>query len=148
MRTIMRALRHSTPNIGSQLFLPIHAESDSFWGRGFNMNNRGFAILIVVCLGFAGGGCAFFRTQNHKHVQKHTKAQSHSQVVLLPRQTGSNLDRRITVDDESSFKSMPEPESTPLSKKHVKTKRTGPETPKHAETEKPKETSTQPDRFR
>jgi hypothetical protein len=112
------------------------------------MNNCRFAILIVVCLGFGEGGCAFFKTKEHKHVQKHTQAQKHTEVVLLPRQTGSNLDRRITVDDESTFKPMIEPESTPPSKKRVQTKRTEPETPKHTKTEKPKETSTEPDRFR
>ena len=105
------------------------------------MNNRWFAILIVGCLGLAGGGCAL-SGQTHRQVQRP------AHVVLLPRQTGSNLDRRITVDDESSLKPMIEPESKPRSKKRVKTERTK---PKRAEPEKPKkskETTPPPDRFR
>jgi len=98
------------------------------------MNNRLFAILIVACLALAGGGCA-----SRAHIPRHTHE------VLLPRQTGSNLDRRMTVDDESSVKKTIPPESAPPKKKRVKTKRTEPE---DAEPEKPEEASTQPDRFR
>ena len=95
------------------------------------MNNRLFAILIVVCLAGAGGGCA-------------SEAQKHKQEVLLPRQTGSNLNRRITVDDESSFKKTKPPKSRRPSKKSVKTERE----PKRTEPEKPEETAAPPDRFR
>jgi hypothetical protein len=105
------------------------------------MNNRWFAILIVGCLGLAGGGCAL-RGQRHRQAQRHT------QEVLLPRQTGSNLDRRITVDDESSFKPIIQPESKPPSKKRAKTERTK---SKRAEPKKPgksEETTPPPDRFR
>jgi hypothetical protein len=98
------------------------------------MNNRLFAILIVACLALAGGGCA-----SRAHIHRHTHE------VLLPRQTGSNLDRRMTVDDESSVKKTIQPESKHPKKKRVKTKRTAPE---DAEPEKPEEASTQPDRFR
>jgi hypothetical protein len=96
------------------------------------MNNRLLASLIVVCLAVAGAGCA-------------SEAQRHRQEVLLPRQTGSNLNRRITVDDESSFKQMKQPESKLPSKKRVKTERTEPE---RAKPEQPEETTTPPDRFR
>jgi hypothetical protein len=151
MRTVVRLLPHSTrkrhiewrprweyasgcscPN--DKVLFPSRAED-------FIMDHRLCAVLVIICLALEGTGCAS-KAHRHRRVPKHT------QVVLLPRQTGSNLDRRITVDDESSFKSMPEPESTPSSKKHVKTKRTEPEKPKHAEPEKPKDTSTEPDRFR
>ena len=66
------------------------------------------------------------KTQPEKHSQERHKQENHRQEVLLPRQTGSNLDRRITVDDESSFKPMKRRESKRSSKKRVKTERTEP----------------------
>src|SRR5207302_8616846 len=104
-------------------------------------DHRVCAVLAIICLALEGNGCASI-------AKRHRRVQRHAEVVLLPRQTGSNIDRRITVDDESSLKPMIQPESKPPSKKRVKTKRTEPETPKRAEAEKPKETSTEPDRFR
>ena len=95
------------------------------------MNNRLFATLIVVCLALAGAGCA-------------SEAQRHRQEVLLPRQTGSNLDRRITLDDESSLKPVKRSESKRPAKKRVKTERTE---PARAQPEQPEETPP-PDRFR
>ena len=92
------------------------------------MNNRLFAILIVVGLALAGGGCA-------------SKGRRNRHEVLLPPQTGSNFARRITVDDESSVeKTKPRESKRPL-KKRVKTERAEPEKTKRA---KPDE----PDRFR
>jgi hypothetical protein len=105
------------------------------------MNNRWFAILIVGCLGLAGGGCGL-GGQGHRRVQKQ------GQVVLLPRQTGSNLDRRITVDDESSFRPMIEPETKPPSKKRAKTERTKPKRAEPKKPEKSEGTTPPPDRFR
>jgi len=105
------------------------------------MDHRLCAVLAIICLALEGAGCA-------SKAHRPGRVQKHREVVLLPRQTGTNLDRRITVDDETSFKPMIQSESKPPSKKHVKTKRTEPEKPKLAEPEKPKETSTQPDRFR
>ena len=149
MRTVVCLLPHSTPkrHIGcgreyasgcscpnDKVLLPSRAED-------FIMDHRLCAVLTIICLALEGAGCA---SKPHRHRQ----VQEHRPVVLLPRQTGSNLDRRITVDDESSFKPMIQSESKPPSKKHVKTKRTGPENSKLAKPEKPKETSTQPDRFR
>jgi hypothetical protein len=96
------------------------------------MNNRLFATLITVCLAVAGAGCA-------------SEAERHRQEVLLPRQTGSNLDRRITVDDESSFKPTKRRESKRSSKKRVKTERTE---SARTEPEQPEESTTPPDRFR
>ena len=105
------------------------------------MNNRWFAILIVGCLGLAGGGCGL-GAQGHKQVHRQ------GQVVVLPRQTGSNLDRRITVDDESSFKPMIEPESKPPSKKRAKTESTKPKRAEPKKPEKSEEKTPPPDRFR
>ena len=98
------------------------------------MNNRLFATLIVVCLAIAGAGCA-------------SKSRRNREVVLLPLQTGSNINRRIIVDDESSFKTMKRPESKRPSKKRVKTERTESE---RTTPEQPEETPTPapPDRFR
>jgi hypothetical protein len=119
------------------------------------MNARLCAILIVVCLALAGTGCAsiFHGPKAPKHKAQTHKVQKHSQEVLLPRQTGSNLDRRITIDDESSIQETKKkrPESRPPPKKTVKTaptepERVEPEKPKKPE--KPEQTATPPDRFR
>jgi hypothetical protein len=105
------------------------------------MNNRWFAILIVGCFGLAGGGCALIG-------QRPRQARRHGQEVVLPRQTGSNLDRRITVDDESSLKPMIQPESKPPSKKRAKTERTKPKRAGPKKPEKSEGTPPAPDRFR
>lgn len=122
------------------------------------MNNRVSAVLIVVCLALAGGGCESMpwnhktqkaKPQKHK-TQKH-KATTHTQEVVLPRQTGSNLERRVIVDVESSVTKPTEPESKPPAKKRVKKEpaapeRDEPEKPKKPE--KPEETPPPPERFR
>ena len=95
------------------------------------MNNRLFAILIVVCLAVAGAGCG-------------SEGQRRGQVILLPRQTGSNLNRRITLDDEGSLRPVKRSESKRPAKKGVKTARTE---PARAQPEQPEETPP-PDRFR
>lgn len=113
------------------------------------MKDRFLAISLIVCLAIAGTGCAsiFHRPKAQKH-----KTKKHSQEVLLPRQTGSNLDRRITIDDESSLETKKKrPESRHPSKKTVKTaptepERVEPEKPKKSE--EPEQTTTPPDRFR
>lgn len=124
------------------------------------MNARLFAILIVVCLAVAGSGCASIfhwpKTQKPKapkHKAQTHKVQKPSQEVLLPRQTGSNLDRRITIDDESSVQETKKkrPESKRSTKKTVKTaptepERVAPEEPKKPEN--PAQAPTPPDRFR
>jgi hypothetical protein len=114
------------------------------------MKGRLFAILIVTCLAVAGSGCAsiFHRPKAQKHK---TKKQSHE--VLLPRQTGSNLDRRITIDDESSIQTTTKKrsESKHPSKKTVKTAPTEPERVEPEEPKKPAppaQTPTPADRFR
>ncbi len=98
------------------------------------MNTRLLAMLIIVCLAVAGAGCA-----------SEAQRRRAREEVLLPRQTGSNLDRRIKVDGESSSKHMKRPESKRPSKKRVKTERTEPD---RVEREQPEETPTPPDRFR
>jgi hypothetical protein len=123
------------------------------------MKNRLCATLIVVCFAVAGSGCASIAksyrkaiSEAHKKEEKRRKEASkrHPHEVLLPRQTGSNLDRRIIVDDESSLKEVKKrPESKRPSKKGVKTKRTEPEPSEPKKPEKAEETTpTLPDRFR
>ena len=95
------------------------------------MNNRLFATLIAVCLAVAGAGCT-------------SQGERRGQEVLLPRQTGSNLNRRITLDDESSLRPVKRSESKRPAKKRVKTEQTE---PARAQPEQPEETPP-PDRFR
>jgi hypothetical protein len=98
------------------------------------MNNRLFAFLIVVCLALAEVGCA-----------SEAQRRRNEEAVLLPRQTGSNLDRRLQLDDENNSKEKKKRDSKKSSKKKAKTERTE---PARTETEKPEETATPPDRFR
>ena len=106
------------------------------------MNNRLLAILLVVCLALGGGGCA-----------SEAQRKWNEDAPLLPRQTGSNLNRRMNVDSESSSKEKKKKkkDSKPAQKKTAKTEKTEPEKPKEPKApkpEQPEETTTQPDRFR
>jgi len=96
------------------------------------MYHRFCAIFIVVCFAAATAGCA-------------SKSQRNREVVLLPLQTGSNINRRVVVDDESSLKKIVERESKRPSKKKKKTeeREVAP-----AEPEQPEETPTPPEKFR
>ena len=96
------------------------------------MYHRFCAIFIVVCFIVAAAGCASERERNREE-------------VLLPKQTGTNFERRITVDNESSFKEMKERESKRESKKRKKTER---REVAPAEPEQPEETPTPPEKFR
>ena len=93
------------------------------------MYHRFCAIFIVVCFAVAAAGCA-------------SKSQRDKEVILLPQQTGSNFNRRIVVDNESSFKKV-ERESKRPSKKRKKTEKVAPTEP-----EKPEETASPPEKFR
>jgi lipoprotein NlpI len=101
------------------------------------MNNRWFAILIVVCLAMAEAGCA-----------SEAQRRRNKEEILLPRQTGSNLDRRIIIDSDSNLKVTKRTESKRSSRKRVKTERSERTEPVRTEPEKPEETPTPPDRFR
>lgn len=103
------------------------------------MKNRLFAILIVVALAVAVAGCA-----------SEEQKESYSNEILLPRQTGSNFNRRFMEETESAPKKKTKKkrrDSTKPSTKPAKTERTEPE---RAEPERPEETPTPapPDRFR
>ena len=96
------------------------------------MYHRFCALFIVVCFAVAAAGCA-------------SKSQRDKEVILLPLQTGSSLNRRIVVDEESSFKKVIERESKPSSKKKKKTEQ---REVAPTEPEKPEETPTPPEKFR
>ena len=95
------------------------------------MYHRFCAIFTVVCFALAAAGCA-------------SESQRHREEVLLPLQTGSNLNRRIVVDNESSFK-KPERESKRPSKKKKKTEKieVAPTEP-----DQPEAAATPPEKFR
>lgn len=94
------------------------------------MDHRLFAVLVIVCFALEGAGCA-------------SEAQRASrEEILMPRQTGSTLQRRVMVKSESATKK---------SKKKKESKRTTPKpTPAPEVTEEPTEEATPaaPDRFR
>ena len=107
------------------------------------MNNRFFATLIVVCLAFAGGGCA-----------SEAQRKKNEDAPLLPRQTGSNLNRRMNVEPDSSSKpkKKKKEDSKPAAKKPAKTEKAEPEKAKEPKAPKPpkpeptpEETTTQPE---
>jgi hypothetical protein len=126
-----------------RLFLPTRAESDSLSGRGFPMNHRLFAILIVVCLALAGGGCA-----------SEALRKKNEEEVLLPRQTGSLISRRMNQEPDKSHKPKKKKKPDPkhpekkTDKKTAKTEKTEPEKAKEPKPDQPEETTAPPDRFR
>ena len=95
------------------------------------MYHRFCAIFIVVCFAAAAAGCA-------------SKSQRNREEVLLPLQTGSYLNRRVVVDNESSFKKV-ERESKPSSKKRKKSEQ---REVAPTEPDQPEETPTPPEKFR
>ena len=99
------------------------------------MHHRSFAVLVIVCFALGGAGCA-------------SESQMASrEEVLMPRQTGSLLQRRAMVKSDGATKKK--------SKKKKETKRTTPKptpkpTPAPEATEEATEEATPapPDRFR
>jgi hypothetical protein len=125
-----------------RLCLPRRAESDSLSGRGFPMNHRLFAILIVVCLALGGGGCA-----------SEALRKKNEEEVLLPRQTGSLLSRRMNIEPDTSHKPKKKKKADKKDKKETKktekTEKAEPEKVKEPKPEPtPEETTAPPDRFR
>jgi hypothetical protein len=130
-----------------RLFLPSRVESDSLCGRGFPMNHRLFAILIVVCLALGGGGCA-----------SEALRKKNEEEVLLPRQTGSLISRRMNLEPDKSHKPKKKKKQDPkhpekksdkkTDKKAAKTEKVEPEKIKEPKPDQPEETPAAPDRFR
>lgn len=74
------------------------------------MHHRLIAILAIVCFAFGAGGCeSLFKLSKPKSSKK--KKQTHYQEVVMPLQTGSNLQRRTYIERD------PESEPTKKSKK-------------------------------
>jgi hypothetical protein len=98
------------------------------------MDHRLFAVLVIVCFALEGAGCA-------------SESQiSSREEILMPRQTGSILHRRVMVQSDRTTKK---------SKKKKDTKRTTPKpTPKPTPAPEATEEATEeptpapPDRFR
>ena len=98
------------------------------------MHHRLFAVLVIVCFALEGAGCA-------------SKSQiANREEILMPRQTGSTLQRRVMVEKDGATKK---------SKKKKEAKRTTPKptpkpTPAPERTEEATEEATPapPDRFR
>jgi hypothetical protein len=100
------------------------------------MHHRLFAVLVIVCFALEGAGCA-------------SESQlANREEILMPRQTGSTLQRRVMVAKDSGTKKSKKKKD----KKETKeTKRTTPKpTPAPERTEEPTEEPTPavPDRFR
>lgn len=98
------------------------------------MHHRLFAVLVIVCFALEGAGCA-------SESQRASREE-----ILMPRQTGSTLQRRVMVKSDRATKK---------SKKKKETKRTTPKptpkpTPAPERTEEATEEATPapPDRFR
>ncbi len=86
------------------------------------MHHRTIAILAILFFAFGGGGCA-------------SKSNKDYEEVLMPRQTGSTLHRRVLVPSEPKKKSKP-------------TKKPKPETEPAEKTPAEEESTPPPDRFR
>lgn len=122
-----------TWRISVRLFLPRDAVPDSLSGGGtiVHMHPRLIAILGILCFAFGGAGCeSLFKPSKPKSSKK--KRQKEYQLVVMPLQTGSTLQRRAFIEME--------PESEP--KKKSKKKESPSPTPK-PETE-PSETPPPP----
>ncbi|HEV2841985.1 MAG TPA: hypothetical protein VGW39_11715 [Chthoniobacterales bacterium] len=110
------------------------------------MDHRLLAVLVVVCFAFWGAGCASESQREDR------------EEILMPRQTGSILQRRVMVKktDSSTKKSKEKKEKKESKEKKEKKekKETKSATPKPAPepeaTEEPTEEATPapPDRFR
>ena len=102
------------------------------------MHHRLFAVLVIVCFALGGAGCA-------------SESQlANREEILMPRQTGSILHRRVMVKSDRTTKKSKKKKD----KKETKeTKRPAPKptpTPEPAATEEATEepTPAPPDRFR
>lgn len=103
------------------------------------MHHRLFAVLVIVCFALEGAGCA-------------SESQlANREEILMPRQTGSTLQRRVMVAKDSGTKKSKKKEKKEKKekeeeKKETTSKPTPKPTPAPELTEEP--TPAVPDRFR
>jgi hypothetical protein len=104
------------------------------------MHHRLIAILALLCFAFGGGGCELF--QPSKKPKSSSKKKRYKEV-LMPLQTGSNLQRRAYIEQSDDI----EPAKKPRKKKSPSPKPDAEpsETPPPTEEESPAPT---PERFR
>jgi hypothetical protein len=84
-----------------RIFLPTGSVPDSLSGGGtiVHMHHRLIAILAIFCFAFGGAGCeSLFKFSKPKSSKK--KRQKEYQLVVMPLQTGSTLQRRAFIEVE------------------------------------------------
>ena len=103
------------------------------------MHHRLIAILVLFCFAFSAGGCELFQSLKPKSSRKKKRYKE----VVMPLQTGSNLQRRtfVEVEEESEPAKKPKKRQSPSPKPEAEPS----ETPPPTEEESPAPT---PERFR
>ena len=106
------------------------------------MHHRSIAVLTVFCFAFGAGGCESFRNSSKPKSEK--KSRREYQEVLMPKQTGSLLQRRAYI------LRGPDKKKSPTKKQSNAPKPTPTPEPDVSPTPKPEDESTPPptDRFR
>ena len=104
------------------------------------MHQRLIAILVLVCFAFGAGGCELFQPSKKS---KPSRKKRQFREVVMPLQTGSNLQRRtyVEVEVDSEPAKKPKKKQSPSPKPDAEPS----ETPSPTEEESPAPT---PERFR
>jgi hypothetical protein len=126
-----------------RFFLPRASLPDSLTGGGniALMHHRLIALLALFCFAFSAGGCELFESSKKP---KSSKKKKRYKEVMMPMQTGSNLQRRAYVetwDDEVEPAKKPKKKPSPSPKPDAEPSAT----PVPTEEESPAPT---PERFR
>lgn len=101
------------------------------------MDHRLFAVLVIVCFALGGAGCA-------SESQRESREE-----VLMPRQTGSTLHRRVMVkSDRTTKKPKKKKETKRTTPKPTPKPSPAPEAPQAPEEATEEPTPAVPDRFR